>query len=57
MPKMLALYFVTYIVFLSNGQQQLKNKMHNLLFIGKFEKPYELINYQIAPLNNIHILI
>jgi hypothetical protein len=48
MPKMLALYFVTYIVFLSNGQQQLKKKMHNLLFIGKFEKPYELINYQIA---------
>ena len=49
MLRVLTLYFVTYIVFLSNRQQQLKNKRYNLLFIGKFEKPYELTNYQIAP--------
>jgi len=39
MPRVLALYYMTYVVFLSNRQPQLKNKMHNLLFIGKSEKP------------------
>jgi hypothetical protein len=31
MPRVLALYFVTYIVFLSNKQSS-KNKRHTLLF-------------------------
>ena len=34
MSKVLALYSVTYIVFMYN-KQQLHNKMYNLLFIGK----------------------
>jgi hypothetical protein len=34
MPKVLALYYVTYIVFMYN-KQQLHNKMYNLLFIEK----------------------
>jgi hypothetical protein len=34
-----------------------KNKRHDLLFIGKSEKPYKLAKISICPLNNIHVLI
>jgi len=50
MSKVLTFYYMTYefFFFLSN-KQSLKNKRHNLLFIEKFEKPYKLAKYQIAP--------
>jgi hypothetical protein len=49
MPRVLALYYVIYIVFSSNIQQ-LKNKRHSLLFIEKYKKktPYKLGKYQFA---------
>jgi hypothetical protein len=50
MPKVLALYYVTYIVFMYN-KQQLHNKMYNLLFIGKSKekKPYKLASFHFFP--------
>jgi len=56
MIRVLTLYHVTYIVFLSNMKPP-KNKRHDLLFIGKSEKPYKLAKISICPLNNIHVLI
>jgi hypothetical protein len=54
MYRVLTLYFITCIVFLSNKQPH-KNKRHNFIFIGN---PKSLINGKtfIFPLNNIHIL-
>jgi hypothetical protein len=48
MPRLLTLYSVIYVVFLSNTQQLIKNKRHNLLFIWKFKKHYKLVKYQLA---------
>jgi hypothetical protein len=48
MPKVVTLYFVTYIVFLSNIQPY-RNKRHNLLFIEKYKKLYKLAKYQFFP--------
>ena len=48
MSRVLAFYYVTYVDLLFNRQPH-KNMRHNLLFIGKFEKPYKLIKYQFAP--------
>jgi hypothetical protein len=48
MPRLLAIYYLTYVVFLSHIQQ-LKNKRHVLLFIGKSEKPYRLTKYEYGP--------
>jgi hypothetical protein len=45
MPKVLAIYFVTYVIFLSNIQQP-SNKRHNLLFIEKYKILYKLAKYQ-----------
>jgi hypothetical protein len=42
--KVLVLYFMTCVDFLSN-RQSLKNKKHNLVFIEKSEKPYILTKY------------
>jgi hypothetical protein len=47
MPRVLTLYYVIYVVFLSYTQL-IKNKRHNLLFIWKFEKHYKLVKYQLA---------
>jgi len=51
-----ALYSITYIIFLSSIQPIL-NKRYNLLFIEKIEKPYKLKKISISSSNNIHILI
>jgi hypothetical protein len=48
MFRVLGLYYVTYVVFLSNRQPP-KNKRHNLLFIRKSKKPYRLTKYQFPP--------
>jgi hypothetical protein len=48
MSRVLALYSVTYVVILSNGQQ-LQNKNHSLLFIEKSKKSYKLEKYQFVP--------
>ena len=48
MPRVLALYYVIYVVFLSNIQS-LNNKRHSLLFIEKSKKFYKLVKYQFAP--------
>ena len=48
MLRVLALYYMTYVVFLSNRQPP-KNKKHNLLFIKKSEKSYRLTKYQFFP--------
>jgi hypothetical protein len=45
MPRVLALYFVTYVVCFSSNRQSLKNKRHNLLFIEKSPKTYKLLKY------------
>jgi hypothetical protein len=44
MPRVLVLYFVIFVVFLSNIQQ-LKNKRYGLLFIEKSKKPHKLTKY------------
>jgi hypothetical protein len=44
MLRALALYYVIYVIFLSN-RQPLKNKRYSLLFIGKSDKPYKLEKY------------
>ena len=54
MSRMLALYFITYIVFLSNRQYHV-NKRHSFIFIGNPKNPINEKIY-ICPLNNIHIL-
>jgi hypothetical protein len=48
MPRVQALYYVTYVVFLFNRQPK-KKKRYDLLFIWKSEKPYKLAKYQFAP--------
>jgi len=54
MPRMLALYFITYIVFLFNRQPHM-NKRHSFIFIGIPKNPINGKIY-ISSLNNIHIL-
>jgi hypothetical protein len=48
MLRVLALYSVIYVDFLSNSQQ-LKNKRYNLLFIAKYENLNKLVKYQSGP--------
>jgi hypothetical protein len=54
MYRVLSLYFMTYIVFLSNRQPH-KNKRHNFIFIVNLKN---LINDKISTFssNNTHIL-
>jgi hypothetical protein len=47
MPRVLAVYYVIYVVFFMSNRQ-LKNKKHNLLSMEKFKKPYKLAKYQFS---------
>jgi len=48
MPRVLALYYDTYVVFFLSNIEQPQNKSHSPLFIGKSENPYKLTKYQFA---------
>ena len=56
MPRVLAIYYMTSIVFFSKTDNN-KTKRHNLLFIENSKNPYKLENILICRLNNIHILL
>ena len=48
MLRVLAVYYVIYVVFFMSNRQLFKNKKHNLLSMEKFKKFYKLAKYQFA---------